>query len=98
MVWQNAAAGAGLTGTKMARRMGDVDEFEFKAIGQNHNQGVSPSGIFGQYLLCPFCYLTVVLLTEKFCHHLEAFNLFLVIHVSCFSPLDVSFRGWRLRS
>ncbi|XP_027079529.1 transmembrane and coiled-coil domain-containing protein 4-like [Coffea eugenioides] len=33
------AAGAGLTGTKMARRMGDVDEFEFKAIGQNHNQG-----------------------------------------------------------
>ncbi|KAL3525318.1 hypothetical protein ACH5RR_013690 [Cinchona calisaya] len=33
------AAGAGLTGTKMARRMGDVDEFEFKAIGENHNQG-----------------------------------------------------------
>lgn len=35
------AAGAGLTGTKMARRTGDVDEFEFKAIGENHNQGVS---------------------------------------------------------
>ncbi|XP_020216444.1 transmembrane and coiled-coil domain-containing protein 4 [Cajanus cajan] len=33
------AAGAGLTGTKMARRVGDVDEFEFKAIGENHNQG-----------------------------------------------------------
>ncbi|KAL3527176.1 hypothetical protein ACH5RR_011832 [Cinchona calisaya] len=33
------AAGAGLTGTKMARRMGNVDEFEFKAIGENHNQG-----------------------------------------------------------
>ncbi|XP_060187893.1 uncharacterized protein LOC132617043 isoform X1 [Lycium barbarum] len=33
------AAGAGLTGTKMARRTGDVDEFEFKAIGENHNQG-----------------------------------------------------------
>ncbi|KAD7479196.1 hypothetical protein E3N88_02332 [Mikania micrantha] len=33
------AAGAGLTGTKMARRTGSVDEFEFKAIGDNHNQG-----------------------------------------------------------
>ncbi|KAK2373023.1 hypothetical protein P8452_46198 [Trifolium repens] len=33
------AAGAGLTGTKMARRVGSVDEFEFKAIGDNHNQG-----------------------------------------------------------
>ncbi|KAK7307500.1 hypothetical protein VNO77_40627 [Canavalia gladiata] len=33
------AAGAGLTGTKMARRVGGVDEFEFKAIGENHNQG-----------------------------------------------------------
>nr|XP_009789382.1 PREDICTED: transmembrane and coiled-coil domain-containing protein 4-like isoform X2 [Nicotiana sylvestris] len=33
------AAGAGLTGSKMARRTGDVDEFEFKSIGENHNQG-----------------------------------------------------------
>ncbi|KAK4778120.1 hypothetical protein SAY87_018307 [Trapa incisa] len=33
------AAGAGLTGTKMARRVGSVDEFEFKAIGENQNQG-----------------------------------------------------------
>ncbi|KAI3722848.1 hypothetical protein L2E82_33979 [Cichorium intybus] len=33
------AAGAGLTGTKMARRTGSVDEFEFKSIGENHNQG-----------------------------------------------------------
>jgi hypothetical protein len=36
----NPAAGAGLTGSKMARRVGGVDEFEFKAIGENHNQGV----------------------------------------------------------
>ncbi|XP_057806898.1 uncharacterized protein LOC131021664 isoform X2 [Salvia miltiorrhiza] len=33
------AAGAGLTGSKVARRIGDVEEFEFKAIGDNHNQG-----------------------------------------------------------
>ncbi|RDX85566.1 Transmembrane and coiled-coil domain-containing protein 4, partial [Mucuna pruriens] len=33
------AAGAGLTGSKMARRVGSVNEFEFKAIGENHNQG-----------------------------------------------------------
>ncbi|RZC23480.1 hypothetical protein D0Y65_003016 [Glycine soja] len=34
-----AAVGAGLTGSKMTRRVGGVDEFEFKAIGENHNQG-----------------------------------------------------------
>lgn len=33
------AAGAGLTGTKMARRTGGVEEFEFLPIGENHQQG-----------------------------------------------------------
>ncbi|XP_059623535.1 uncharacterized protein LOC132266625 [Cornus florida] len=33
------AAGAGLTGSKVARRTGSINEFEFKAIGENHNQG-----------------------------------------------------------
>ncbi|KAJ8451956.1 hypothetical protein Cgig2_007439 [Carnegiea gigantea] len=33
------AAGASLTGTKMARRIGSVDEFDFKAVGENHGQG-----------------------------------------------------------
>uniref|UniRef100_A0ACD5U4W1 Uncharacterized protein n=1 Tax=Avena sativa TaxID=4498 RepID=A0ACD5U4W1_AVESA len=33
------AAGAGLTGSKMAKRIGDVKEFEIKTMGENHNQG-----------------------------------------------------------
>ncbi|XP_078446142.1 transmembrane and coiled-coil domain-containing protein STS1-like [Wolffia australiana] len=33
------AAGAGLSGSKMARRTGSVEEFEFIPIGQNTNQG-----------------------------------------------------------
>ncbi|KAL5713408.1 hypothetical protein ACHQM5_015485 [Ranunculus cassubicifolius] len=39
------AAGAGLTGSKMAKRTADLEEFEFKAIGDNHNQGRLAVGI-----------------------------------------------------
>ncbi|KAF9678235.1 hypothetical protein SADUNF_Sadunf07G0013800 [Salix dunnii] len=44
-IFVQSAAGAGLVGTKMARRTGSVDEFEFKAIGDNHNQGRLAVGI-----------------------------------------------------
>lgn len=33
------AAGARLTGMKMARRMSDIDEFQFETLGGNHQQG-----------------------------------------------------------
>ncbi|KAK9678745.1 hypothetical protein RND81_11G231000 [Saponaria officinalis] len=39
------AAGAGLTGTKMARRTGSIEEFDFKAVGNNHGQGRLAVGI-----------------------------------------------------
>ena len=35
----------------MARRTGEIEEFEFKAIGENHNQGVS----FDFILLIIYC-------------------------------------------
>ncbi|CAM6013771.1 unnamed protein product [Sphagnum balticum] len=33
------AAGAGLTGIKMARRTSGIDEFQFEVLGENHKQG-----------------------------------------------------------
>eukprot|EP00250_Pteridium_aquilinum_P032949 c4993_g1_i1 orf=148-2340(+) len=39
------AAGAGLTGSKMARRTGGVEEFGFEGLGENHQQGRLAVGI-----------------------------------------------------
>ena len=35
-----AAAGAGLTGFRMARRTGGIEEFGFEGLGDNHQRGV----------------------------------------------------------
>lgn len=42
----------------MARRIGSVKEFEFKPIGENHNQGVSSfslSDVTTNFILLDFC-------------------------------------------
>lgn len=38
--FSTSVAGAGLTGSKMATRIGSLEEFEFKEVGGDH-QGVS---------------------------------------------------------
>ena len=57
-IFVQSAAGAGLVGTKMARRTGSVDEFEFKAIGDNHNQGVCLCFIHFSHLAHPLLRLS----------------------------------------
>lgn len=50
----------------MARRIGSVDEFEFKAIGENQNQGVSIASSFNFCRICiDFIYLFI-------CFHLQS--------------------------
>ncbi|KAK9743441.1 hypothetical protein RND81_03G239600 [Saponaria officinalis] len=46
------AAGAGLCGSKMARRIGNVEDFQFKAFGENHMQGRLAVGIMVSGLVC----------------------------------------------
>lgn len=36
--YPSSAAGAGLGGYRMSRRVGDVSEFQFEPIGNNHQQ------------------------------------------------------------
>lgn len=44
------AAGAGLSGMKMASRIGTLEDFEFKAVGENNEHGVSILSCF--FLFC----------------------------------------------
>lgn len=43
------AAGAGLSGMKMASRIGSIEDFGFKAVGENHDEGVSKLNCFFQF-------------------------------------------------
>ena len=50
-----------MTGTKMATRIGNVKEFEFKTIGENHSQGVS-------FCSASMCSVTLMLKWSKAAH------------------------------
>lgn len=89
----------------MARRVGSVDEFEFKAIGENHDQGVR---FYGSHIL-PFGGFSY------FIEHHGSFSYdpfvchfcltFLFVYL-CTKPTALKFnycqtsacRGWQLRS
>ena len=78
------AAGAGLTGSKMARRVGGVDEFEFKAIGENHNQGVG----FDIFRIPVFLWHSLLKLS------CELWSMFLCVHVWTLSRLSCSIKWY----
>lgn len=44
----------------MARRTGGVEEFEFKRMGDNHNQGVSFFLLQFTLLAQPTCYIVLL--------------------------------------
>lgn len=79
----------------MARRIGDVDEFEFKDIGENRNQGVSPFALFFILFYFIFCFFVRMGNLQSVIQSL-IFHLSPLLHAFCLSEASSGDLGFRV--